>query len=325
MVIVRSMPLRKADGPLTVQVPSPGQDRPSWLGVGTVAVVGFVVGVAWPHLAGVRLGPSVPDSTTASASASEGEPAAPGAASRPPVASAVPVALPTRVAPSSPVVPSALAASPSGATPGSPASPGAVRVSVAHGTVFSCKTASGDALKGAECGAVPGLDGLVLPRLRKLADCPDAAGTTGKVHLVVRADFARDALAVELGHDHGAAAGPLLVCAKSALASATLEGIAHDNPRYSVAYAVTFGASGSPTAAEPAPAPASAPAADGTAQVEWDVAIVRDAPKTTGKALARLPRGTPLHIGAAKDGWYPIKYGDGFTSDGWVYRGAIGR
>jgi hypothetical protein len=24
-------------------------------------------------------------------------------------------------------------------------------------------------------------------------------------------------------------------------------------------------------------------------------------------------------------GWYPVKYGDGFASDGWVYRAAIGR
>jgi hypothetical protein len=194
-------------------------------------------------------------------------------------------------------------------------------VSVAHGAIFSCKTAGGESLKGNDCGALPGLDGLVLPRLRKLADCPDAA-TAGKVRLVVRADFARDALTVELGHDHGApGAGSLLTCAKGALASASLDGIAHDNPRYGVAYAVTFGAT---PAAEPSPPAAPAAVVDGTAQVEWDVAIVRDAPKT-GKVLARLQRGTPLHVGAAKDGWFPVKYGDSFSSDGWVYRGAIGR
>ena len=209
-------------------------------------------------------------------------------------------------------------------------------MSVAHGAVFSCKTASGDSLKGADCGAVPGLDGVVLPRLRKLADCPEASAAGGKVRLVVRADFARDALAVDLGHEHGApAAGPLLACARSALASASLDGIAHDNPRYSVAYAVTLGAppgtDASPAAAPtstvaPTSAPASgaAAAADGTAQIEWDVAIVRDAPKT-GKIVARLQRGTSVRLGAAKDGWYPIKYGDGFAGDGWIYRGAIGR
>jgi Bacterial SH3 domain len=313
MVIVRPMPLRKADGPLTVQVPSPGQDRPSWLGVGAVAVVGFVVGVAWPRLAGVRLGPSVPDSPAASAS--ESEPAPVGTPSPPKVAPAVPAALPSPVA-SSPVVPSS---QPSAAPA---AAPGGLRVSVAHGAVFSCKTAGGESLKGAECGALPGLDGVVLPRLRKLADCPDAAAGSGKVHLVVRADFARNALAVEPGHDRGSpAAAPLLACAKSALASASLEGIAHDNPRYGVAYVVTLSA---PAAAEPEAAAPPAPVADGTAQVVWDVAIVRDAPKT-GKVLARLQRGTPLHIGTSKDGWVPVKYGDGFATEGWVYRGAIGR
>ena len=308
MVIVRSMPLRKADGPLTVHVPSPGDDRPSWLGVGAIAVVGFVVGVAWPHLAGVRLGPSVPEGPAASASAAE--PAPSGLA---------------------PVVPAAIAAPAPSASPGlpsrAPAPPAAApvagsrEISVAHGAVFACKTAGGESLKGKECGALAGLDGLVLPRLRKLADCPDAATTSGKLHLVVRADFTRDAVTVDLGREHGVAtAEPLLACAKTAMGSASLAGIAHDNARYSVAYAVTFGG---PAAAEPA---VSLPAAaDGTAQVEWEVAIVRDAPRTGGKVLARLPRGTPLRLGASKDGWYPVKYGDGFGSDGWVYRGAIGK
>jgi len=41
--------------------------------------------------------------------------------------------------------------------------------------------------------------------------------------------------------------------------------------------------------------------------------------------VARLQHGSELHLGAPKDGWYPVKFGDGFASDGWVYRGAIGR
>jgi SH3-like domain-containing protein len=64
--------------------------------------------------------------------------------------------------------------------------------------------------------------------------------------------------------------------------------------------------------------------ADGSAQVVWEVAIVRDAPKT-GKIIARLQRGTMIRAGQVKDGWYPVKFGDGLSSDGWVYRGAIGR
>ena len=56
----------------------------------------------------------------------------------------------------------------------------------------------------------------------------------------------------------------------------------------------------------------------------WDVAIVRDAPRT-GKIIAKLDRGASVHVGAISQGWYPVKYGDGFASEGWVYRAAIGR
>jgi hypothetical protein len=65
------------------------------------------------------------------------------------------------------------------------------------------------------------------------------------------------------------------------------------------------------------------PSSEGTAQIVWEVALVRDAPK--GKVVARLQRGTSVRVGAVKDGWYPVKYGDGFASDGWIYRGALGR
>jgi hypothetical protein len=52
--------------------------------------------------------------------------------------------------------------------------------------------------------------------------------------------------------------------------------------------------------------------------------LVRDVPKT-GAVVARLPRGTKVKIGVIKDGWYAVKFGDGFASDGFVYRGALGR
>ena len=69
-----------------------------------------------------------------------------------------------------------------------------------------------------------------------------------------------------------------------------------------------------------------APAAVGEtpAQVVWETALVRDAPRS-GQIVARLQRGTKLKLGTAKDGWYPIKFGSDFASDGWVYRGAIGK
>jgi hypothetical protein len=161
-----------------------------------------------------------------------------------------------------------------------------------------------------------------------VADCPEAPSATGKLHVVVRVDFTRGTAVPELGRGQTLAAGDALVaCAKSALADVKLAGVAHDNPRYSVAYAMTFGDESGNAASAAAPSPHAAPARDApeeTADVVWDVAIVRDAPKT-GKVLARLQRGTSVRIGVSKDGWYPVKYGDNFASDGWLYRGAIGR
>src|SRR5215472_17762350 len=70
-----------------VRVPPPGQDHPSWAKVGVIAVVGFFVGIAWPRLTGVRLGPGAPAEATPAAGearASTGaSPASSAAASAP--------------------------------------------------------------------------------------------------------------------------------------------------------------------------------------------------------------------------------------------------
>jgi len=303
-----------------VEVPSALADRPSWIKVGAMAAVGFAVGVAWPRLAGVRLGPSVPDSPSASVAAHE--PSAPSTA-----------------APSaSPSVPGAVVAAPPPAN--SPAPPPAtiatIAVTPSHGSVFACKTDSGESLKGGECGSLAGLDGVLLPRLRKLADCPAAAGVSGTLRLVAHVDFERG-VSIDFGRNHGGmpSADPLLACAKADVTGANVSHLSHDHPRYSVAYSVAFAQEAQSGAAkenpparegtvtsEPVAKPSSRDADTGT--VEWDAAIVRDEPKS-GKIVARLPRGTALRLGPIKDGWYPVKYGDGFGNEGWVYRGAIGR
>ncbi len=308
----------KADGPLTVQIPRAGDDRPSWTRVGVIAAIGFIVGVAWPRLAGVRLGPGVPESPSVVASSAA-----------PPAPVEAPATATTAGAPASAGV-AAVATAPAAPTapPSASAAP-AVALSVGHGVVFACRSSDGDNLKGADCGSLPGLDGVVMPRLRKLTECADAASASGKVHFVVHLDFPRGGLSVDLGRGHGASPAPegLLACARSDLSGAALSGVSHDNPRYSVAYTVTFtgGAGAAPSSGAAGSASTRAGAeVSGTAQVVWEVAVVRDAPKT-GKVVARLQRGAELHLGAPKDGWYPVKFGDGFASDGWVYRGAIGR
>ena len=77
---------------------------------------------------------------------------------------------------------------------------------------------------------------------------------------------------------------------------------------------------------EKTPAPDAPPSSssNGETQVAWEVALVRDAPKT-GAVVARLPRGAKVKPVTTKDGWYQIKFGEGFATEGWVYRGAIGR
>jgi hypothetical protein len=207
---------------------------------------------------------------------------------------------------------------------------GAPAVAVSRGVITSCRTAAGEALKGGDCGTLAGLDGVVVPRLRKLVDCTAAAGASGKLHLAIRADFARGAISADLGHGAPiAGADAILACARTELRAASLAAIAHDNARYSVGYAVTFGGAdaepaATPVAAAPPPPAASAAGGDGVVPVAWEVALVRDAPKT-GKVVARLPRGTPLRAGTAAEGWVPVKYGDQFSSEGWVYHSAIGR
>jgi hypothetical protein len=306
------MVLRKADGPFTVVVPPAGADQPSWMKVGVITAIGFLVGVAWPRLAGVRIGPSVPEapsSSVSTASAGSAEPPALAAVSA--AGGPAPAPAPAR---------SSLAAA---------GAPSKANVNVGRGTVSGCKSASGDSLKASECGNLPGLDAVLVPRLRKLADCPEVAGADGKLHFLVHLDFARGGVAVELGRARGvSAADALLACAKGDVSGVSLGGISHENQSYSVSYPVSFGADSAPsstaTSASAPVARAAGDAAESTAQVEWEVAIVRDTPKT-GKIVARLQRGTTLRIGAVADGWYPVKYGDGFANEGYVYRAAIGR
>jgi hypothetical protein len=302
------MSQRKADAPLSVEIPSRDEDRPAWGKVGVITAIGFLVGVGWPRVAGVRVGPSLPSDALTSPSAS-----APPASAAPTPALALPSAVPA----------------PPSLAPASPPTPASV--TVGHGAVVSCKSSSGDLLKGSDCGTLPGLDTLVVPSLRKLAECPQAAGATGKLHLMVRVDFGRGTIGAEAGKGTTLSDPDALVaCAKTALADVHPTGIAHDNPRYGVAYHLTFGgddkgAAAAASALPPGGAPAAAArASDAEAQVAWEVAIVRDAPRT-GKIVAKLDRGTSVHIGAMSQGWYPVKYGDGFASEGWVYRAAIGK
>src|SRR5689334_20871852 len=89
---------------LAVEVPEAGKDSPSWVKVGVIAAIGFVVGVAWPRLAGVRLGPSAPGEASSPANASPR-----ASAARPP--EAPPASVPALRTPAPAVAPSSTGAS----------------------------------------------------------------------------------------------------------------------------------------------------------------------------------------------------------------------
>ncbi len=306
-------------------MPKAEDDRPAWGKVAVLAVVGFAVGIAWPRLAGVRLGPSAPAESIPAASRPSGAAAdAPGSAT-----------------PASLTAAAARADDGGGAASPAAAMASAPLVTVQRGAILSCHTAGGDLEKGASaCGDLAGLDALVTPRLRKLSTCPGAAGQSGKLSVVLGVDFAANRLTAGIGKsstvpDHDA----LATCLHAQLDALTLASIKHDQPKYTVQYTTTLAsaaASGSansaPTAPSPTPAgvttPASEPAAttgdEPSVAVVWDVAIVRDTPRT-GSVVARLSRGTKIRVAAGQDGWYHVKFGNGFSSEGWLYRGAIGK
>ena len=323
----------RKDGPLAVDVPTPDRDSPAWVKVGVIAAVGFVIGIAWPRVMGVKLGPNAPGEAAAAAAA-----AASASASAAKLAGHAPEAPPASVAKSG-IAPSAsLSAASSAAVPAGPP-----QVSVLRGNVISCKTTDGESKKGKECGSITGLDNVVAPHLKKLATCSAAEGQTGKLSFLATASFPSGGLSWEVGKSStvGNLDG-ITGCLKTHFSGVAATNVAHEHTRYVVAYNATF----APSAVEPAPSKVadkadkadkpeppekSAKEADkpdapatGEASVGWEVALVRDVPKT-GAVVARLPRGTKVKLGPIKDGWYSIKYGDAFASDGFVYRGAIGR
>jgi hypothetical protein len=294
---------RKADVPPAFHVPAPAADRPSWVKVGVIAAVGFAVGILWPRVTGLKLGPNAPEpGAHASAAAKSADPA-----------TSAPSAMLT-----APPLPPPIASSTPTATSNAPT------ITFGHGFVLSCKTKDGDTQKGAACGQVGGFEGLAQPRLKKLSQCPAADGVSGKLAVVLTVDFGSSHIGVDTGKQTTIASPDgLYACMRAAFQGAPIGGLEHEHQRYSILYTLTLAAPGGAAAA--ASAAASAVAGDSKeATVSWETALVRDAPRN-GQIVARLPRGTKLQLGPAKDGWYPVKFGADFASDGWVYRGAIGK
>jgi hypothetical protein len=199
---------------------------------------------------------------------------------------------------------------------------------VSRPAIVGCKSDEGEALKGQACGGLTGFDALARPRLAHLRECSAAEGTTGKLSITFYLDFKGNHVNVDIARSSTVQnLESISGCVKQNFAGVSLGAMDHDHPRYTVSYSATLGPSEPGSASTPSP-----PAAGGTpvatdaptASVVWEVAIVRDAPRT-GQVVARLQRGTKVRVGPGQDNWYRVRYGGGFTSEGWVYRGSIGR
>jgi len=284
-----------------VHIPAPEADRPSWVRVGIVALVGFALGVAWPRIAGVKLGPAAPAEAVSAVAAAQ------------------------RAAEAASAAAASASAAPPPATSAPPAAP-VVTIDVGHAAILSCKNEDGDSMKGRECGGLAGLDPLIQTRLKRLAQAPEAAQNPGKLNIVLGLDFKNNHISVTSGKSSTVKdVASLKAFVAGEVKSMSLKPVDHQYDHYSVLYVVHI-ATGAPEAAKSASPEPQTPAAlpDNEAAVAWDTAIVRDAPHT-GAIVAHLPRGTKVQLGTSQGGWYKIKYGPSFASEGYVYRGAIGK
>ncbi len=289
----------------SVDIPKGQADDPSWVRIGAIAVVGFVVGVAWPKLAGVRVGPSAPAEAVAARAAAQN-----------PQAAAAPE---TSAAPAAAQAPSAAVNA-----PGPNANPNAPEIVVKNGILLGCKTEDGQNLRGLACGTIS-FDGIAQPHIKKLAQCAAAQGAEGKFGVVFNLDFSSKKTRFSVGHSSTVKdAEGLVSCLKTEFESVSLSAVTHEHPTYSILYNTTFLPHGTSSAEKTSRAEPTPSGNGDAARIVWEVAIVRDKPRT-GQVVARLSRGANVHVGTGQDGWYQVKYGDSFASEGWLYRGAIGK
>ena len=304
--------MAKTARPLKIDLPTPADERPVWSKVGIIGAVGFVLGVAWPKLAGVKVGPNVPGDL---------KPQTELAASAGPVTSAA-------------APPGSAAPTPS-AAPAAPAAPEAPSnketVGVGPGKITKCWDKKNK--KVPDCGELL-LDPVAVPKLTALAECPSAVGLAGKVSVGLEIDFEKKEVHVVKGKKEktsipSSTVAGIVQCAARAFANVPLEDVPHTFRHYTVAYGLTFYPPGkAPEEAEEKPAEGEEAAgsttseagANGSALVSWDTALVRKEPKD-GEVVVRLVRGTKVKIVGRRNDWYKIEAG---AKTGWIYRGSIG-
>jgi hypothetical protein len=289
-----------------VEVPGSQDDGVKFARVGIIAVVGFVIGIAWPRLAGVKLVPSAPVPAAAEASAREltGAPAAPKAEA------AAPLAAPAAARPEKP--------------PGD-------RILVSDVQIASCRNEHGKLRQS--CDKVD-FDRVAREHLRELSACPGTEAASGVLSLGFELDFAKDKIkgiqsgkSTSLEQDQ---VDRLLGCARERFSNVSLTGISHEHSAYTLFYRLELIAPPESQKAAADATPAAAPSAEveaspasGRATVSWDVALVRSLPARDGEVRARVLNGTRVVVTGKSGDWFRIKY-DARGNQGWVYRTAIG-
>lgn len=306
----------KTERPLEVDIPRPGADQPVWSRVGIIAFAGFALGIAWPKLAGVKVGPSVPSDLAAKVEATAG----PSASAAAPPPSAAPAA------PGS----AALAAS---ASADSAVPQNQELVVVGAGKINRCFDKKDKKIE--DCEKLL-FDPIAVKKLKELAKCPSAIGLSGKMTIGFEVNFDKKEVQVQKAKK-GTTTLPsttvngILQCGAREFANVSLEEVPHKFRRYTISYALTFYPPGKhPEGAEDgkssddggaaAGATTDETEATGTATVSVDAAPLRKEPKGKEK-VGRLVRGTKVKILGRQNDWYKVDSGQ---SVGWVYRGAIG-
>jgi hypothetical protein len=290
----------RQDAPLTIDVPTAEADRPAWTKVGIVAAAGFVVGILWPRLTNTRIAPNPP---------ADNVPAVVASAS---VAASVPAAPPA-------------------ATPAPPpAAPAADQgIMVGPGAILSCRDGKDELKDG--CGSLE-FDPIAVPKIKALSQCRAASGAQGKLSIGFDVDFRNKAVRVLLGKSTTLPrdkAEAIVKCADTSFDKLSLGAVPHEHRRYTVFYTASFAGQAKapeptnekpPTEGPVAGTTTSETATSGTSTVNWDVAIVRETPKT-GTIVGRVLRGSKVKVLAHQGEWYRVQYG---SITGWVYRGTIG-
>ena len=262
--------------------------------MGVIAVAGFVIGIAWPWLAGVRLVPSPPKEESA-------------------VEAVTSAAVPTSSA-------APAAASAAVDVPAPPPKTDVETTKISELQVTACRDGKGKKKK--DCDKV-GIDERVRPHLAALTSCAEAQGASETLSIGLELSFAdqniSDVFAGKSTTFSRERARALVECAKKELASVKLDGLGHEHDEYTVFYFVEFVPPGSTIVKTAADETAEA---SGLVTVVWDSAVVREHPED-GKIVSRLRYGTRVAVSAKQGKWYEVKY-DAKGDKGWVHKNALG-